>query len=131
MDRNGERSFVEIFQSIGSNIQQIVRSEVGLAKAELREEAKEVSKAGILLLTGATAGLYAVGLILLALVYVLTPIVSAWIAALLVAFVVAVVGVMFSMAGRRRWRLLYPKPKETIDGARVKENKEWPTVRTT
>jgi uncharacterized membrane protein YqjE len=107
MAHNGERPFVEIFQSIGSNIQDIVRSEVSLAKAELQAEAKKSGKAGTILLAGATVGFYAVGLMLLAIVYALSLIVSAWLAALLVAFVVSVVSAGLIMVGCSRWKELH------------------------
>ena len=51
------------------------------------------------MVAGATVGLYAVGLVLLAFVYALSLIVSAWLAALLIAFLVSVVSAGLIMVG--------------------------------
>lgn len=129
MAYNGERPFVDIFQSIGSNIQDIIRSEVGLAKAEIQGEAKEAGRAGTMLLAGAMVGLYGLGLLLLASVYALSLVLSAWLAALLVGLVVSVVGAALIMVGRRRWSRMYVKPEQAIESV-VKENIEWPIIQT-
>ena len=41
-----ERSFADVFQDIVRNIQEIVRSEVRLAKTEIRDEAAKAKSAG-------------------------------------------------------------------------------------
>jgi hypothetical protein len=83
-------------------VQEIVRSEVRLAKTELREEAAKVKTSGVLLGAGALLGLYAGGFLLLGTVYVLATILPAWAAAFIVALTLALVAGFLLSAGRKR-----------------------------
>ena len=54
-----DRSFADVLQDIVGNIQEIVRSEVRLAKAEISEEARKAKPAGLSIAAGAVFGLCA------------------------------------------------------------------------
>jgi hypothetical protein len=54
-----ERSISDVLQDIVGNIQEIIRSEVRLAKGELRDESIKVKAAAPLLVIGAVGGLLA------------------------------------------------------------------------
>jgi putative copper export protein len=118
-----DRPFSQILQDIVANLQEIIRLEVRLAKAELREDARRGVSAFSIAVVGAVLGMYAVGLLLLALVYGLSNVVPAWLAALLVGVVVGVVAAVFLGVGARRVRRLDLKPERTIQS--VKENVKW------
>lgn len=66
--------------------------------------------------------MYALGFMLLTIVYVLATLVSAWLAALLVTAVVAVVALVLVTAGKDRLKRVKP-PEKTIET--LKENVEW------
>ena len=67
----GIRSIPEILHDVLANIQDIVRAEVHLAKAELGEELTRARSAGLLLGAGAVAAIFSALFLLLACVYAL------------------------------------------------------------
>jgi uncharacterized membrane protein YqjE len=118
-----ERSFAELFQDIAANVQEIIRSEFRLAKTEVREEAAKARKSVSMLGVGVLVGLYALGFLLLAAVHALQLALPAWLAALIVGAVVAVVAATFIGIGRGRLKQVHPVPDKTIHT--VKENVQW------
>ena len=54
-----DRSLSDVFEDIIRNVQEIVRSEVRLAKTELRQEAVKAKSSGILLGVGGITVLFA------------------------------------------------------------------------
>ena len=118
-----DRSFGPVLQEIGSNIQDLVRSEIRLAGAEFREEGTKAVKAGKELAIGGVLMLYAGGLLLLTLVYLLMLIVPPWAAAAIVFAITALPAAIMLNVGVRHWRTVHPTPAKTV--ASVKENIEW------
>ena len=119
----GERSAGDVLKDIVANLQEIIRSEVRLARVEIKEETGKMASASAVLAAGAVLGLYALFFIFLALVYVLTTFLSPAASALIVGVALAIVSGILVMAGRGRLRQVSPKPEKTIDS--VKENIEW------
>jgi uncharacterized membrane protein YqjE len=118
-----DRSISDVVQDIIRNIQEMLRSEVRLAKTELREEAVKAKAAGVLVGGGAVSAIFAVFFLLLMTVYALTRVVPDWAAALIVAgFMAAVAGLMLS-AGVKRFKQVHPMPERTVEN--LKENVEW------
>lgn len=120
--QNG-RTMAEILRDIIADVQEIVRSEFRLAKAEVQEETAKVARSGIPLIAGLLLGLYALGFILLAAVHALSIVVAAWLAALIVGFVVGVVSLILINLGRNRLKGVKVVPEKTI--GTVKENVQW------
>jgi uncharacterized membrane protein YqjE len=120
---DGGGSIAELLQGIIGNVQGIIRSEVRLAKAEVREEATTAGKAAGILAAGAVLALYAVGLLLLTFVYLLNGPLPDWAAALIVFAVVAVVAAVLVKLGLARIKQVSPKPEQTIDS--IKEDVQW------
>ena len=123
MPRNDERSVTDVLQDIVGNLQDIVRSEISLAKAEIKTEAGKAAKASKILVAGALLLVYAGGLLLLALVYALSMVLQPWLAALMAGALVSVFGALLMSAGRRRMRVVHPAPERAIKN--VKENVQW------
>jgi uncharacterized membrane protein YqjE len=117
------RSMAEILQDIIADIQEIVRSEFRLAKAEVQEETAKIARSGVPLIVGLLLGLYALGFLLLAMVHALSLVVDAWLAALIVGFVVGVVSLILINLGRNRLKGVKVVPEKTI--GTVKENVQW------
>ena len=117
------RSFGEVFQDTIQNVQEIVRSEVRLAKAEVTAEAKVAARASAMLAAGALFAIYAAGFLLLAGVYTLSLAMPAWAAALIICAVAATIGAVMIARGRTRIKNVHIKPDATIRS--VKENVEW------
>jgi uncharacterized membrane protein YqjE len=119
----GDRSLSDVFQDIVRNVQEIVRSEVRLAKTELREEAIKARAPTLLLGAGAVTAILALLFLLLTIVYALALVMPNWEAALIVGGVLAVVASLMLAAGRRRFKHIHPTPERTV--ATMKENIEW------
>ena len=122
MNRNDERSVSDVLQDIFGNVQDIVRSEVRLAQAEIKTEAAKTARAAKSLIAGAVLGLYAGGVLLIAAVYGLSMVIAPWLAALLVGAFVAVVAAILISIGQGRLRKV-KKPEKTIRS--VKEDVQW------
>jgi|ERR1700676_4779009 len=123
MPRNDERSVSDVLQDIVGNLQDIVRSEISLAKAEIKTEAGKAANASKILAAGAVFLFYAGGLILLAMVYALSTVLQPWLAALVVGALVLIFGAILISAGRRRMQVVHPAPERAIKN--VKENVQW------
>ncbi len=117
-----DRSAGEIVKDIIANAQGIIRSEVKLAKTEIREEAQKAVNAGAMLGVGAVAGLYALGLLLAAAVAAIALIMPWWAAALIVGGVLATTSGALISLGLGRWKQVRAPEKTMAD---VKENVEW------
>ena len=117
-----ERTFADIFQEIIGNVQDIVRSEVRLAKTEIKEEANQAARASGVLVGGVALGLYAAGFFFLTIVYALSIVLPAWLAALLVTVFLAFAAAIMVTSGLKRLRQV-DKPVYTIQT--LKENFQW------
>lgn len=116
-----ERSIGDVLGDIAGNIQQIVRAEMRLAKAELREDVVLARRGAVLLSAGALVGALALGVALFAAVYALATVVAPWLAALIVAVVAAVIAALCVKAGLKSLASLgLPRTAATIQ-----ENVQW------
>ncbi|MDQ6677382.1 MAG: phage holin family protein [Acidobacteriota bacterium] len=127
MAYDADRSIASVLQDIVANIQQIVKSEVRLAKAEATEEIGKAGKASKSLAAGAALALYALGFLLLCCMYLLAMVVPSWVAALIVAVVVGAIAVFLVLGGIKEFKRVHA-PEQTI--ASVKENVEWAKAQT-
>src|SRR6266542_2787996 len=118
-----DRSVSELLQDVVANVQEMIRSEVLLAKTEIREEARRAAKAGQLLVGGLAVAFYALGFLLLFCVYVLATAIAAWAAALIVGIGLAVIAAVLLRVGIRRIKQVSPAPRKAIES--VKENVRW------
>ena len=118
----GMRSIPEILQDVLTNIQDIVRAEVRLAKAELGEELNRARSGGLLIGVGAVAAIFSALFLLLACVYALGLVMPNWAAALLVAAAVGVAAAVTLGLGLKRLKTIQAAPKTA---ASLKENVRW------
>lgn len=117
-----ERSVTNVLQDIVGNIQAIVRSEVRLAKLEVREEAIKAKGAALFLAIGAVCGVFALLFLLWTVVYALAIAVPVWIATLIVTFLVGIAAGLTLNIGVKRLKAVNP-PDRTIET--LKENAQW------
>ena len=120
-DTGRERSMGEVVKDIISNVQDMVRSEMRLAKAELREEGARSAAAAKLIGIGAGLALLAAGFVLVSIAQLLALVMPAWLATLLVGAVLGIAGMVMLSKGRAQFSM--PTPNKTIEN--VKENVEW------
>ena len=118
-----ERSVSDVFQDILRNLQEMVRSEIRLAKVEIRGEVKRAVSSGVWIAAGGVAAMSAWIFLLWALAYALATRMSMWAATLLVAVVMAAAAAALIVSGIRRAKRIHPIPERTVES--VKENLEW------
>ena len=117
------RSISSVLRDIVQNVQEIVRSELRLAKTELGEKVTKAKAAIITLVIGATCAFFAAFYALLAAVYALMLVVPNWAAALIVAVVMGMAAGIFAASGRKRLSEVRPVPEQTVET--MKENIQW------
>lgn len=123
-----DRSMGTVLSEIVGDLQGIVRAEVRLARAEIKEELTTARRGMVFVVTGGTVLVLALGLMLLALVYALATVWPPWAAALAVAGLTAAMGAALLAAGRRAFSAVELPPPRTA--ATVRENIQWAKSRT-
>ncbi|SRR5579871_3567671 len=116
-------SWSALFQGIASNIQEIVRSEIRLAKTEAKEEAQALGKAGVSLAAGLVVGAYAAGFIFLCIMFALGVALPRWLAALIVGVLLGIVALAMIGGGLRKLRAESQKRLQSVQAAR--ETVQW------
>lgn len=118
-----DRPVAAVLQDILRDLQEMIRSEARLAKAEIRDEARQTASSAMRLIAGVIVGLSAWLFSLWTAVYALANRMSMWAATLLVAIVLASAAGALIVMGLRRLKRIQPLPERTIET--MKENLEW------
>ena len=118
-----DASLGELFSTLTTDLSQLVRSEMELAKVEIREEAVTAGRAAGMLAGGALAGYLAVILLSFAAAWGLAEVVDTGWAFLIVGLVVAAVAAVLAVAGRQKLHEIRPVPEQTVDT--LKEDARW------
>jgi uncharacterized membrane protein YqjE len=107
------------------DLQEIVRGEVRLAKAELRLDATTIGRASGMLAAGALLGLVGFTFLMLAVAYVLheEADLDRWLAVGIVAVALLVLAAILALVGKNRLSAANLKPEQTI--ASLKEDQAW------
>lgn len=123
-NNGGKRASVgELVGDISADFSRLLRDEVSLAKAELREEAAKAGKAGASFAVAGFAGYMTAVVLTLAAVFALGNVMNlAW-AALIVTGVWALIALIGFLLGRRRIRDFSPMPQQTVETLR--EDVRW------
>ncbi|MFF5718961.1 phage holin family protein [Streptomyces buecherae] len=117
------RSVGELMSDVTSDVQQLFRQEVELAKAEVREEATKAGKAAGMFGGAGFAGYMVAVLLSLTAVFALANVMDlAW-AALIVTGIWAVIGAVLFLRARAQMRTVSPKPERTMET--LKEDARW------
>lgn len=121
-ERYPDRSISEILQEIVSSITKIIESEIRLASAELKRDFIERSKAAIYLIIAGALIFYAIGFALLGTVYALSMVWPAWLAAIVPAAALGIVGGILFVVGRGRMK---QRLKLQVTAQTVEDNLRW------
>jgi hypothetical protein len=122
-DQVAETSIGELIGNISSDLSQLFRQEVDLARAELKREATKAGKAAGMLGVAGFSGYLAVVLLSFALVFGLANVMDAGWAALIVAVLWAIIGGALYLTGRKQLKTVDPMPRRTVDT--IKEDAQW------
>ena len=122
-DASSERSLSELLSQVTTDLGNLVRKEIELAKVETKEQVGQAGKAGGMLGAGAVGGLLALIFLSGALAWGLAEIMPTGFAFLIVGVLWAVVAAVAIMAGRKRLKQVRPVPEQTIET--LKEDVAW------
>lgn len=122
-DGGTNESLGALFGNLTSDLSDLLRSEMELARVEIREEAAKAGRAAGMLGAGALVAYLGLGLLATAAAWGLAEVVDAGWAFLIVGAVVAVAGGVLLMMGRNRLREVRPVPDETVET--LKEDARW------
>jgi uncharacterized membrane protein YqjE len=120
--QNG-RSVPEVLQDIVGNIQELIRSEFRLAKAEVKQEATKAAPPLKMIVAGAAMGFYALGFLLFTAVMGLATMMATWQAALIVGAVLGIIALTLITTASKRLKHVNAVPERTIET--MKENVQW------
>ena len=118
-----ETTIPQLVREIALDLQEVMRSEIRLAKVEITEQMENFKRTAKSGLPGTVLMFYGIGFFLLACVYALELVLAAWLAALMVAVLVGIVAAIFLSAAGRNAKTVNPKPERTIQS--MKENVQW------
>ncbi|TDW69352.1 phage holin family protein [Kribbella pratensis] len=118
-----DESVGELVSQLTSDLGQLTRQELALAKAELQVEAKKAGKGAGMLGGAAFAGWMTALFVSLTAMWALDKAMDLIWAALIVAVVWAVVAVVLAAKGRKELQEVNPKPDQTVES--LKEDAKW------
>jgi len=99
----------------------MIRAEIRLARAEMREEVGKTADSAKLLGVGAALGFFATAFALVTVTLLLALVMPAWAAALVMTLILGLPAAV--LIARGKTKLSVPTPQKTINN--VKENVEW------
>jgi uncharacterized membrane protein YqjE len=118
-----ERPIGELVKELSQQTSTLVRKEIELAQAELREKGKIARKGAGMLGGAALAGLLALGALTAALVALLDQAMPTWVAALIVMALWAIVALVLAKAGQKSLQQATPPTPQTVET--VREDIQW------
>lgn len=118
-------SFGSLIRGILMDFQTLIREELALAKAEIREQATKARSAAFSFGVAAGALLCGAMFLLIAIAMGVADLLNwpAWAGFLIVAVLLSVIGFVALSSGRRQLREVHAVPQETV--TTLKENSEW------
>ena len=121
--RMEERPLGELFSDLVNETTTLVRNEVALAKVELTQKATTVGRNIGSLVIGGAIGYAALLAICAAAILLLSTVMPAWLAAVIVGVIVAAISWMLISKAITTLRNMELKPQETVES--IKEDAQW------
>lgn len=123
-----QASVGELVSDVAADFSTLIRQEIELAKAEIKEEATKAGK-GVGMLGGAgLAGYFALLFASVALMYLINLVVPLGWAALIVAAIWGLAAAVLAASGRKKLKTVSPAPTQTAET--LKEDVQWAKART-
>lgn len=120
--QTADRPISAVLSDIMGNVQDIVRSEARLAKAEVTQELKKSASACVLTGAGLVMLAFSGLFVLVAAVAALSLVMPIWAAALIVAAAEGLMAALFVGLGVKKFKAMQWAPRTA---ATIKENAEW------
>ncbi len=119
-----DRPLGELMKELADQTGTLVRQEMELAKAEMREKGKRAGAAAGMLAGAGVFALLALGALTAFLILALDGVMPNWLAALIIGLVYAAVAAFLALQGREKVREVgRPMPEQTQ--ATIEEDLEW------
>jgi uncharacterized membrane protein YqjE len=118
-----DESVGQIVSQLTTDLGQLTRQELALARAELQAEAKKAGKGAGLLGGAALAGWMVALFLSFTAMWALDEVMDLIWAALIVAVIWAIVAAVLAMRGRKDLQEVNPKPDQTVES--LKEDAKW------
>lgn len=113
----GERSIGQLVSDVSTDLSQIMRGEIELAKAEIKQDVSHAGKGAGLFVGAGVVALYALGLLFLGLAGVIAIWLSWWAGLLIVAGVLFLIAGILALIGKKQVTQVKGKPEKTISNA--------------
>lgn len=122
--RGDDRSTADLLRQLSQQTGDLVRKEMELAKAEVREKGRAAGLAGGMFGGAGLVALFGVGALTAAAILALATAVDGWLAALIVGLVYLAVAGVLALTGKKKVeRATPPLPEQAIES--TKEDVEW------
>jgi uncharacterized membrane protein YqjE len=118
-----DRSLGDLFGDLSQKASLLIRQEIRLANVEMKQKASKASKELALIIVGAVLANAALLALVAAVIIGLAEVVEPWLAALIVAVLLAIIAGIMAYAGIQNLRQMSPAPERTM--ATIEEDKEW------
>jgi uncharacterized membrane protein YqjE len=119
-----DKSTAELLRQLSQQTGDLVRQEMELAKAELREKGKAAGLGAGMFGAAGLAGLYAVGALTACAILALAIVLDAWLAALIVGAAYGALAGVLALTGKKKVEQASPPvPEQAIES--TKEDVEW------
>jgi uncharacterized membrane protein YqjE len=123
VERAREPSIGQLVNDVAAGVSTLVKAEIELAKAELKQQVGKAAAGMAGLAVAAAAGLMIIPLLSLAAVYALATVMAPYWAALIVAGAWTLIAAVAGLFGALRLRKVNPVPTQAIEA--VKEDVRW------
>jgi uncharacterized membrane protein YqjE len=118
-----DRSLGELVSRLSTDVGELVRTQMELAKAELRDDLAEAKRAGAMFGAAAVIGLLAAIMLASAAAWALAEVVEPGWAFLIVGAVLGAVAAVLAQQGRQRMSSATPVAEQTVES--LKEDVAW------
>jgi uncharacterized membrane protein YqjE len=132
-DSNGhtetrERPIAELVKELSDQTTTLIRKEIELAKLELSAKGKKAATGAGMFGGAGLFGVFAFGALTTCVILALATLVSAWLAALIVAVVYCAIAAVLALRGKKQVKQATPPlPEQAVDS--TKEDLEWVKTR--
>lgn len=116
------RTIGQLVSDVSTDLSQIMRGEIELAKAEIKQDVQHAGKGAGMFAGAALFGLYGLGLLFLGLAAVIAIWLPWWAGLLIVAAVLFIVAAVLALIGKKQVTQVKGKPERAIDQAQKTVN---------
>lgn len=118
-----ERSIGDLFSDLTADLRVLVRQEVALARAEISDKVSHLGRDAATIAIGAVLALVGFQALVATAIIALSLVLPAWLSALIVGAVLALVGGLLAWRGYRDIQERGIVPQETVES--IKEDAQW------